>query len=86
VVKTVNGTVQVVGTSPFLNARSVEDLKQIRQIMQEKQIWVNDLQFLIGEDGRMVIADPIAFTIGEKGPSSVNLDTIKKLIQVASGT
>jgi len=86
IVKTVNGTVQVVGTSPFLNARSAEDLKKIRQIMQEKQIWVNDLQFLIGEDGRIVVADPIGFTLGEKGPSDVNLKTIQKLIDVASGS
>ncbi|HIC88732.1 MAG TPA: hypothetical protein EYP04_04955 [Anaerolineae bacterium] len=84
IVRTTNGKVTVVGSSSFLNARSVDDLKRIRKLMHDKRIWVDDLQFLIASDGRVVIADPKGLTIGEKGPSRVNIETINKLLEVAS--
>ena len=68
VVKTVSGTVEIVGTSALLNTRSGRPQADSPD-HDRKEIWVNDLQFLIGKDGRIVIADPIAFTIGDKGPS-----------------
>jgi RHS repeat-associated protein len=85
IVKTIDGIPTIVGSSPYLNQKSVQDLKTIKQMMQDKNIRINDLQFLIGQDGRIVIADPIDVIIGMP-PSSNNLRTINKLIRVAGGT
>ncbi|MCA4895767.1 MAG: hypothetical protein ING84_12260 [Cytophagales bacterium] len=52
--------------------------------MESKKIWVNDLQFLIAKDGRVVIADPLDVVIG-KGMSDNNKRMIKLLIEVAQG-
>ena len=48
-----------------------------------KLIFLNDLQFLIGKDGSMVIADPMAVIVGERDPLRKSLDMIDKLIEVA---
>nr|WP_240634219.1 DUF637 domain-containing protein [Pseudomonas otitidis] len=75
------GIIEGADTS-LLNSRSVSDLKSIRTILVEKQIKIDDLQFLIGKDGRVVIADPLEVRAG--APSKVNLRTIDKLIEAAS--
>jgi filamentous hemagglutinin len=48
---------QIVGDSPFLNARTVADLKRVREL-NDGGFVILDLQFLIGKDGRLVVADP----------------------------
>lgn len=48
---------RTVGFSPFLNARSTSDLRAIRQMIVKDSIEIYDLQFLIGRDGRSVVAD-----------------------------
>jgi filamentous hemagglutinin len=84
VVKLARGKVRIVGESPLLNQRSVEDLTAIRKTLVEKQIKVNDLQFLIGKDGRVVLSDPLDVVIGAK-PSKNNLKMIDLLIKSAKG-
>jgi filamentous hemagglutinin len=84
VVKLVNGKIEKVGSSTLLNQKSVADLTNIQSLMESKKIWVNDLQFLIAKDGRVVIADPLDVVIG-KGMSDNNKRMIKLLIEVAQG-
>jgi len=36
------------------------DLEEILRILQERNVAIHDPQFLIGEDGRVVIHDPLA--------------------------
>ena len=68
--------------SEFLNERSGSDLKEIKRIMVEKKVWISDLQFLIGKDGRVVVSDPIAVEFGRR-PSKNNLGVINRLIRKA---
>ncbi|BFH64640.1 hypothetical protein [Paenibacillus azoreducens] len=84
IVKLHDGKVQIVGESSLLNQRSIEDLTAIRKIMVEKKIKINDLQFLIGKDGRVVVADPLNVEVGKKvKPSKNNLRMIDLLIESA---
>jgi len=66
----------------LLNGRSIADLQAIRSTLIEKQVKVNDLQFLIGKDGRVVIADPLGVSPGT--PSPTNKLIINKMIEAAS--
>jgi hypothetical protein len=84
VVKTIGGKPQIIGKSVYLNQKSVQDLKTIKQMMIDKNIKIDDLQFLISHDGRIVIADPIDVIIGMH-PSDNNIKTINKLIEAAGG-
>ena len=68
--------------SEFLNERSISDLNEIKRLMVEKKVWINDLQFLIGKDGRVVVADPLDVKFGP-GPSRPNKDVINRLIRKA---
>jgi len=70
---------RVVGDSPFLNERSRADLQKIRQMMIDENVKVDDLQFLIGEDGRIVISDPLK--VLDQAPSNKNRQMIDLLIQ-----
>ena len=81
VVRLDNKVITKVGSSPLLNQRSIDDLTSIRKTMIEKNIWVNDLQFLIGDDGRIVISDLLDVDL--RGPSKNSLRMIKLLIEVA---
>ncbi|GKU76501.1 S-layer homology domain-containing protein [Paenibacillus sp. L3-i20] len=82
VVRTIDGVVKIVGQSKLLNKKSIEDLKKIRKLMIDKKIRIHDLQFLIGKDGRVVIADPLDILLNT-APSKSNLDTIDLLIKAA---
>lgn len=75
-----NGKMQIIGQSKLLNEKSISDLKQIQSILTSKKIKVDDLQFLIGKDGSVVIADPkdVDFNIGT---SNTNKRTIELLIE-----
>lgn len=83
VVKRVSDKMQIVGSSPLLNKKSIEDLNKIRRTLVNKKIKIDDLQFLIGKDGSIVIADPLKVNLGEI-PSKWNLQMIDKLIEVAT--
>ena len=67
----------------LLNERSVKDLKDIKNRMINQKIRIEDLQFLIGKDGSVVISDPLKIHVNTK-PSSNNIKMINLLIQEAS--
>jgi len=67
----------------LLKRQSISDLKSIRATLIEKQVKIGDLPFLIGNNGRIVIANPLKITTGVK-PNPANLKTIDKLIEAAS--
>ena len=68
------------GATSLLSSKSVMDLQNIRSLLMDKNIGVNDLQFLIGKDGRVVVNDPMSVTNSVK-PS--NLQLIDRLILIA---
>ncbi|MFZ4545640.1 MAG: hypothetical protein ACOYOA_16435 [Saprospiraceae bacterium] len=82
IVRTKDGVVQIVGNSKLLNRRSIDDLTKIRNKMTSKYLKIDDLQFLIAEDGRIVISDPLKLSTMTT-PSDKNLETIDLLIEVA---
>lgn len=66
----------------LLNAQSARDLKLIRSKMVKEKIKIDDLQFLIGKDHSVVIADPIKIHTKQK-PSPINIQTLDLLIKIA---
>ena len=74
------------GLSTALNSRSITDLQQIRKTLGEQDISVEDLQFLVSKDGRVVIADPLAvqrpLVVSQR---QRNIATIDRLIEIAKG-
>jgi RHS repeat-associated protein len=82
IVKLKDGTIRTVGTSSLLNQNSINDLTSIRKLMVDNKIKIDDLQFLISSDGKVVVADPLKVVTGEK-PSKNNLRMIDLLIQSA---
>jgi hypothetical protein len=82
VVRLKDGRIRTVGDSPYLNEQSVADLQKIRQTLVDKNIKIDDLQFLIGKDGHVVVSDPLEVYEGTK-PSQNNLKMIDLLIQKA---
>ena len=75
--------VKVVGESNLLSTKSIESLTSIRKMMLDKQVSIDDLQFLIKKDGSFVIADPVGVKIGTP-PSEVNLKLLDELIAQAN--
>jgi len=65
-----------------LNQQSISDLQSIRNTMVAKKIQINDLQFLIGNDGRVVVADPLRVNFNTP-PSKSNLRMIDLLLKAA---
>jgi len=82
IVRLQNGKVRITGDSPLLNEQSIADLQSIRKTMKEKNIKIDDLQFLIDKDGRIVVADPLK-VYSNTPPSANNLRMIDLLIQQA---
>ncbi len=82
VVRLMDGKVRIVGDSPLLNQQSISDLKGIRDKLVNNNIQINDLQFLISNEGRVVVADPLAVNFNAT-PSKNNLRMIDLLIQAA---
>jgi len=66
----------------LLNQNSINDLQNIKQTMVNGKIKIDDLQFLIKEDGHIVIADPLKVTVGEI-PSKNNIRMIDILVEAA---
>ena len=56
-------------------------MQKIRKTLIEKQVKVDDLQFLVSKEGRVVIADPLGSD--NKGFSKKNLKMIDQLIELA---
>ncbi len=84
IVRTVNGKVQIVGTSPYLNQRSIEQLKAIRARIVDEKVQIHDLQFLIKKNGDIVISDPLKVTaLTGNAQAHVNLSMIDQLIKAA---
>jgi hypothetical protein len=81
VVKLESGKIKKVGTSKYLNEKSISDLNYIKRTMLSLKVKVDDLQFLIGEDGTVVIADPL--DVFNEKPSTKNLRMIDLLIDEA---
>jgi hypothetical protein len=81
------------GDISLLNQRSISDLQKIKKILQEQELKINDLQFLIANDGSVVIADPLKLEYKKNAsksdqkklifPSDNNLRTINELIKAA---
>ena len=68
----------------FLNQNSENDLNRILSILQRKQIYIDDLQFLIDNDGHVYIADPIDIIFPAKQDQiKRNADMINLLINAA---
>ncbi|WKB81258.1 hypothetical protein QYR09_16090 [Cellulophaga lytica] len=82
IVDVVYGQAKVVGQSDLLNAKSVESLENIKDLMIKKEIAVDDLQFLIDTEGRFFIADPIGVKTGQQ-PTALNKQILDKLIEQA---
>jgi len=82
VVKLEGGKIRIVGDSELLNERSLADLERIKATLTGKPIKINDLQFLIGSDGSVVVADPLDVVVGE-APSKNNTRMIDLLMDVA---
>jgi hypothetical protein len=74
--------------SKFFNERSISDFENIRSIIREKKIWIEDLQFGVYEDGRVAIADPGEVRVGRVPKDDAeffeyNLDRIANYIAMA---
>ncbi|MFJ4143000.1 hypothetical protein [Pseudomonas sp. NPDC089734] len=82
IVRLVDGKVRTVGNSSLLNQQSISDLQGIRNTMVSNNVQINDLQFLISNEGRVVVADPLAVKFNS-APSKNNLRMIDLLIQAA---
>ncbi|MGT0244769.1 LysM peptidoglycan-binding domain-containing protein [Burkholderia pyrrocinia] len=80
IVKFSDGKVRIVGESQLLNQQSISDLQGIRSAMVGKGIKIDDLQFLIDNKGRVVVADPLDVHFNSI-PSKNNLRMIDLLIQ-----
>ena len=78
----INGKAKLVGSSDLLNQKSIDDLKQIQETLIDSNTSVDDLQFLIGRDGSIVIADPVRVKL-DTPTSSNNKRTIRLLIEAA---
>lgn len=66
----------------LLNSKSISDLQAIKQKMERDKIKIDDLQFLIGKDGSVVISDPLVIHTNTK-PSTKNIGMINLLIEEA---
>jgi YD repeat-containing protein len=64
-----------------LNQNSIDDLQAIRSGLLNNNVNVGDLQYLIGQDGHVVINDPTF--VYSTGPSQQQLNTIDGLIALA---
>jgi 5'-nucleotidase len=76
-------SVKVLRSSPYLNERSVRQLKYVRKQLVEKQVCFIDLQFLIGYDGRIAINDFVDVFMDEP-PERITLKMIDALIHMAA--
>jgi hypothetical protein len=72
------GSKQIVyegASAHMLNERSLADLQLIRFLMEKYGLFIEDLQFLIGSDGRVVINDPLSAPI-RRAPNYYAVDQL----------
>ncbi|MBW4652196.1 MAG: DUF4157 domain-containing protein [Kaiparowitsia implicata GSE-PSE-MK54-09C] len=65
----------------LLNKSSIDSLIEIREIIEEKQVHIRDLQFLIDSQGKLVVADPLG--VGQGEGYLRNLDHIDVILVTA---
>jgi hypothetical protein len=82
IVKLSDGKVRIVGESKLFNQQSIPDLSKIRETMMNNKIQINDLQFLISDKGRVVVANPQKVNFNT-APSKNNIRVIDLLIKAA---
>lgn len=73
-----------VGNSANLNATSIEDLNEIMVKFQRKKVRIDDIQFLIGSDGSVVVADPLSLEMGTHPPTTNMIRMIHRLVETAA--
>lgn len=71
-----------VGDSQLLNETSIKDLTKILLDLKNKKIQIEDLQFLIDKDGRLVITDPFKIIIPGNSFKQMG-QTVYRLIEAA---
>ncbi len=71
-----------VGNSAHLNAKSIEDLNLIMKKFQKEDVQIDDIQFLIGADGTVVVSDPLAVRKGKATPNMLQM--INRLVETAA--
>jgi hypothetical protein len=82
------GRVVVQAGSLHFGPESLASLSEIRKRMVQGRIFVNDLQFLVDDDGSFVLADALDTKVRTEGPSKTNmhiLDTLIELAKLAKG-
>ncbi|WMX16027.1 DUF4157 domain-containing protein [Aureispira sp. CCB-E] len=55
--------------SHLLNLESIKSLEEIKRIITKEELFIDDLQFLIQKDGRLVVADPLGVKASSETPS-----------------
>ncbi|MDZ7863183.1 hypothetical protein [Acidovorax sp.] len=64
----------------FLNKKSISDLNFIRKKIVDARLHIEDLQFLVGRDGSLVISDPLGVKAGPGYKKNVQMiDVLIKL-------
>lgn len=81
-VRMVRGQPTIVGELDILNGNSISDLKFIRKKIMDARLHIDDLQFLVGNDGGLVISDPLGVKIGPGYKKNVQM--IDVLIKLAN--
>jgi hypothetical protein len=46
----------------LVNDRTIQDLERIQRILEENRVYINDFQFIVQIDGRVVVNDPRTLT------------------------
>ena len=72
------------GNSDNLNAKSIIDLNKIMKQSQREKVRIDDIQFLIGSDGSVVVADPLSLDAGNQPPTSNMIQMIMRLMEAAA--
>ncbi len=73
-----------VGNSAHLNARSISDLLRIKSKLEEDNVRIDDIQFLIGSDGSVVLSDPLSVTVGGHPPTPNMIQMVYRLVEAAA--
>lgn len=59
----------------LFNVNTINSLQEMRRIIEQERLFIDDLQFLIRSDGRVVIADPLGVSANSLTPSLRVVDT-----------
>jgi Domain of unknown function (DUF4157) len=64
------------GPRNLMTLKTIEDINAIRKIIVDSEVYINDLQFLVGEDGSLVVSDPLGVKTGSDFTSIRVMDDI----------